>query len=323
MPRKIDVSHRTIIFTVTFLLGLWILYQIKDLLILLFISVILMSALVPLINFFIKLRIPKVISILITYVIIISAISGIIIGFLPLLIEQSNRLISTVPPFLIEYFNITNIDQTFLQTQLTDLSKNLLSWTLVFFDNLITIIFLLVLTFYLLLEREELEKHLSSFFLNQEMRVKNLIIKIEEKLGAWVRGQLSLSLIIGILAYIGLILLNMPYALTLALLAGLLEVVPVIGPIVAAIPAVVIAFTISPVLAGGVAAMYFVIQQLENNLIVPQVMKRAVGLNPLVIILAIAIGSRLLGIIGALLAVPLTVVLQIIFTDVLMEKKDS
>ncbi len=142
-------------------------------------------------------------------------------------------------------------------------------------------------------------------------------------MGAWVRGQLFLSLVIGVLVYIGLFLLNVPYALTLAIAAGVLEVVPVIGPIVASIPGILLAFTISPVLALGVAVMYFVVQQLENHLIVPQVMGRAVGLNPLVVILAIAVGSRLLGIMGALLAVPLTVVLQIIVLEVLLEKEKS
>ncbi|QQG43610.1 MAG: AI-2E family transporter [Candidatus Daviesbacteria bacterium] len=321
MPRKIDISHKTIIFITVFLLGLWIVYLIRDLLILLFIAVILMSALAPVVSFFTKLKFPKALGILITYIIIIAAFGGILLGFLPLLVEQSNKLIDTFPTLLVQYFNINNIDQTFLQSQVADLSKNLLSFTLVVFDNIITILFLLVLTFYLLLERENLEKRTAALFLHRQHQIQNLTIKIEERLGAWVRGQLFLSLIIGVLVYIGLFLLNIPYALTLAIVAGILEIVPVIGPIVAAIPGILLAFTISPILALGVAVMYFVIQQLENHLIVPQVMGRAVGLNPLVVILAIAVGSRLLGIVGALLAVPLTVVLQIIVSEMLLEKE--
>jgi predicted PurR-regulated permease PerM len=132
-----------------------------------------------------------------------------------------------------------------------------------------------------------------------------------------MRGQLALSFIIGGAAYLGLSILSVPYALPLAILAGIMEVVPVIGPIVSAIPAILIAYLISPFLALMVALIYFVIQQLENHLIVPQVMNKAVGLNPLVVILAIAIGGRLLGISGALLAVPITVVIQIITEDIL------
>ena len=99
-----------------------------------------------------------------------------------------------------------------------------------------------------------------------------------------------------------------------------MEVVPVIGPIISAIPSILIALTISPLLGLAVAVMYFVIQQLENHLIVPQVMKRAVGINPLFVILAIAVGSRLLGFAGALLAVPIAVVIQIIVAEIIEEK---
>ena len=173
----------------------------------------------------------------------------------------------------------------------------------------------------MLLEKEKLETRLASLFGSKEERVKLLIVKIEEKLGAWLQGQLILSLVIGILSYIGLTLLNIPYALPLAMIAGIMEVIPVIGPIISALPAIFLALTISPFLSIAVAVMYLVIQQLENNLIVPQVMKRAVGLNPLIVILAIAIGSRLLGIAGALLAVPLAVVIQIIAAEIIEEKK--
>ena len=130
-----------------------------------------------------------------------------------------------------------------------------------------------------------------------------------------------MSVIIGLLSYIGLTVLGIPYALPLSLIAGVLEVIPVIGPIISAIPAILIAVVFSPFLGLGVAALYFVIQQLENHLIVPQVMKRAVGLNPLVVILAIAIGSKLLGLAGALLAVTLAVVGQIIVTEIIEERK--
>lgn len=119
------------------------------------------------------------------------------------------------------------------------------------------------------------------------------------------------------LTYISLVILGVEFALPLAIIAGLLEVVPVIGPIIAAVPAILIALTISPFLAVLVGGLYFAIQQLESHLIVPQVMKRAVGINPLLVILAISVGSRLLGIGGALLAVPLTVVIQVVLQEVL------
>lgn len=321
MPKKIDISHKTVFFVTAFILALWLLFLIRDLLIIIFVGLILMSALTPLINLMGRFKIPKPLGIGITYIIIIGVLGGGIALILPPLIEQSSKLVVTLPQLTAQFLNITNIDRSVFQSQLTDLSKNVFSITLAVFDNLLTIIFLLVLTFYLLLERDNLENRISVLFLGREERVRKLIIQIENKLGAWLRGQLLLSVIIGMASYIGLTILNIPYAIPLALLAGIMEVVPVIGPIISALPAIAIALTVSPILGLGVAAMYFVIQQLENNLIVPQVMKRAVGLNPLVVILAIAIGSRLLGFAGALLAVPIAVVLQILVAELVEEKK--
>lgn len=321
MPRKIDISHKTIIFITIFILSLWLIYLIRDLILILFVAVILMSALSPLVQFFVKLKIPKVLGIGITYIIIISVVSGLLALVLPLLVEETRKLVLTLPPNIDQVLDIASIDRSVLQDQLSQLSRNVFSITLSIFDNLLAIIFLLVLTFYLLLERDNLESRVASLFVGRKEIVERLIVQIEEKLGGWLRGQLVLSLIIGTLSYIGLTILDIPYALPLAVMAGVMEVVPVIGPIISAIPPILIALTISPFLSLGVAAMYFVIQQLENGLIVPQVMRRAVGLNPLVVILAIAVGSRLLGIAGALLAVPIAVVLQIVVSEIIEEKK--
>ncbi|MBI4035475.1 AI-2E family transporter [Candidatus Daviesbacteria bacterium] len=321
MNRKIDISHKTIIFVAVFILGIWLIYLILDLLIILFVALILMSAIFPIVKFLHRFKVPKSLGIALTYIIIIGILSALLAIVVPPLVDETRKLILTLPPYLDSVLEIAAIDKSVLQAQLSDLSKNIFSITLSLFDNFLTIIFLLVVTFYLLLERESLEDKLASLFVCREEKIKRAIVQIEEKLGNWLRGQLFLSLIIGSLTYIGLLILGVPYALPLAVVAGILEVVPVIGPIISAIPSVLITLTISPVLSLGVAAMYFIIQQLENNLIVPQVMKRAVGLNPLMVILAIAIGSRLLGIAGALLAVPMTVVIQIVATRIIEEKR--
>lgn len=323
MIQKIDISHKTIIFITLFILGLLGIYLIRDLLVILFVATILMSALEPLVNFFHKLKIPRGLGIAITYIIIIAILAGILAAVLPPLIEQSSKLVVTLPPILSQIFNIAHIDKSVFQSDLTSFSGNAFSITLAIFDNFLTIIFLLVITFYLLLERNNLEKRVASLFVGQEERARKLIIAIQEKLGSWLRGQLFLSIIIGALSFVGLTILNIPYALPLSLIAGVMEVVPVIGPIISSLPAILVALTVSPVLGLVVAGMYFIIQQIENNLIVPQVMKKAVGLNPLVVILAIAVGSRLLGFAGALLAVPLAAVIQIIVAEVIEQRKIS
>ena len=117
--------------------------------------------------------------------------------------------------------------------------------------------------------------------------------------------------IIGVLTYLGLIALGIPYALPLAIFAGILEIVPGIGPIVSSIPAILLGFTVSPVMAAAVAALYFLIQQLENNLIVPNIMRRVAGVNPLVTMVSIAIGLKLAGVLGAILAVPIVILFHV------------
>lgn len=321
MTKRIDISHKTILFIAFFLLGLWVTYLILDLLLLLFVALIFSSAISPVVRFFERFKLPKAFGVLASYLIVILSVSGLLFLFLPPLIEQTVHLITTLPPMLAEKFNYAGFDRSLFQSEIADLSRRIYGFVLGLFSNALAMIFLLVLTFYLTLEKSSLQDRIAKLFIGQEDRIKHLFVRIEEKLGSWLRGQLMLTVIIGVTTYTGLTILQIPYALPLALIAGVMEVVPVIGPIISSLPAIGLAFTISPILAGGVAAMYFVIQQLENHIIVPQVMKRAVGLNPLVVILAIAVGGRLLGVVGGVLAVPITVVAQVIIGDFIDELK--
>ena len=130
---------------------------------------------------------------------------------------------------------------------------------------------------------------------------------ISSKLGHWLRGQLVLCLIIFAASYLGLSVIGVDYALTLALFAGLMEAVPMVGAYLGAIPAVMVAILSGSPLKGLVVAIFFlIIQQVEGNLIVPQVMKKAVGVHPMLILLAALIGAALLGFVGVLIAVPVT-----------------
>ena len=135
---------------------------------------------------------------------------------------------------------------------------------------------------------------------------------IEFRLGAYVRGQAILMVIIGVASYVGLFFLGVPFAPALALIAGLTEAIPIVGPLMGAVPAVIVGFTVSPVVGLSVAVLYGVIQVLENNILVPRIMSNNVGLNPLVIIIAIVAGSSLNGIVGAVLAIPLAGALQVL-----------
>lgn len=312
MTRKIDISHKTVIFIAAFIGILWLLFLILDVILLIFVSIILMSALSPAVAKIEKFKIPRSIAITIVYAVMVSIIVLLLILIITPLVEQTSHLAMTFPTILEKLLPPGVINGGIIQDKIGDFFGNAVNFTIAIFSNLITLVSVAVLSFYLLLDKERFERLLSQLFVNHQDKALGLIMKIENKLGAWLRGQVILSLIIGVLSYILLFALQIPYALPLAILAGLMEVVPVIGPIISAIPAIIVAYTVSPALALFVFIGYIVIQQLENNLVVPQVMKRAVGLNPLVVIIAITVGSRLLGISGALLAVPIVVVVQII-----------
>jgi predicted PurR-regulated permease PerM len=127
-------------------------------------------------------------------------------------------------------------------------------------------------------------------------------------------------LLVGLITYVGLRLLGIPYALPLAILAGLLEIIPYFGPIIAAIPAVIIGFSISPLIGIATTALAFLIQQLENYLIVPKIMEKSVGVSPVIILLALMIGFKIAGAMGALISIPVFITLQV-FVKVYVDSK--
>ncbi|MBM3282860.1 AI-2E family transporter [Candidatus Gottesmanbacteria bacterium] len=318
MPAKVEISSKTILFTVFFLIFLWVLVQIKEIIFWIFIAFILMSAIKPAVEYFEKLRIPRTVSILIIYIFLILSLIFIISSILPLFITQSIHLIERLPDYIRAGLPFIQFDWQLLIQQIAPLGENLVKLTLGLFNNLIALFTIFVISFYLLLERKNLDSILSGF-MGEEATKKSLEIvkKVEERLGTWVRGQATLAFSIGIMTFIGLLFLGFPYLLPLALLAGVLEIVPNIGPIISAIPAVLIALTISPTTAIIVIILYFIIHQLENNLIVPIVMKKVVGLPPLVTIIAMLIGAKLAGIGGVLLAIPAVVLVETITSEYL------
>lgn len=149
----------------------------------------------------------------------------------------------------------------------------------------------------------------------------HLANRMQMKIGKWLRGQLFLSLIIFLLSWLGLSVLGVKYALVLAVFAGVTELIPYFGPFIGGVPAVLIAFTQSPTLAILVIVLYVVIQLIENHVLVPKVMQKAVGLNPVVTIIVILIGAKLAGILGIILAVPVTTALGVAAKDLIEYKK--
>lgn len=326
---RVEVSYKTILFAVAILIGLWFLVYIKEIIILVFISIILLSALLRPVDWLTSKRIPRALSALLVYLAVIALISTAITIIFPPLISQTTefgsrfpQIISSVNDFLI--FNKIPVEDlaSIIGRQTQQIAGNLISISTAIFSSIFLILTVFVFTFYLLLEWKSFVRLASSPFSGkQERLVASIISKVERGLGQWVRGQLSLSFIIGVLTYTGLTILGIPFALPLALIAGILEIVPIIGPIIASIPAILVGLTVSPILALAVAALFLIIQQLENNLIVPMIMSKVVGLQPPVVMIALLIGTKLAGIGGAFLAIPLIIVIKIIVKELMTEDK--
>lgn len=311
MTSKVEISHRTIIFTILLLASLWLILEIRDILFLLFISFIVMSALRPFVELFEKFRIPRALSILLIYFLVFGVFGFSFAGMIPTLIFQTTRFISDLPKVLSAINPYIQLDIRSFSSQITPISQNILKVTVNIFSNIFALMTVLVFSFYMLLERQHINHYLNRIFGSSiSHKAVGVLEAVESSLGAWLRGQLILMLSIGFLSYVGLSFLRVEFALPLAIIAGSLEIIPVIGPIVSAVPAVLVALSVSPFLGLATVALYFLVQQIEGNIIVPIVMKRTVGLSPLITILALMIGSRLAGITGAALSVPVVVMLR-------------
>jgi predicted PurR-regulated permease PerM len=178
----------------------------------------------------------------------------------------------------------------------------------------------LVIALYLVLEGAGIRRFaLSLMPAERRARAQVVLDTMMAKTGRWLLGQLALGFIIFVATATGLLILGAPYALLLAVISGVLEIVPMVGPIAAAIIAVTVSLFSSPVLALKVLLLYIVIQQLENNVLVPRVMSQTVGISPLTVLVALLVGGKLLGIVGALIAVPVAAALQVLVQALLEE----
>lgn len=296
------------------------LFEIKSILAALFTSYIIMASLNPFVEYLRKYKVPKIIASAVVFAVVLAFIILLVIPILPFFIIQMQNFIEQAPKYINQASKSLGIQldgndlNSFAVPVVNFVSSNALGITSKVFGGIFSILTIFILGFYLLLDKNKLEKSFLGNFSNEkQIKIANTIKMVEEKLGAWLRGQIILSFTIGLITWLLLTFLNIEFALPLAILAGFLEIVPTLGPIIAAIPAVIVALAISPVMAGLIVISYMLIQLLENNFLVPKIMEKSVGLNPVIIIVAILIGGNLMGVIGALLSIPFVSALIIIF----------
>lgn len=318
----IDISTRSIIKILLILVGVVFLYWIRDIIVLFFVVLIIVTALSPIVDRWQK-EMPRSVAVILLYVIILLLFAAAGLLIIPPLVNQIKALALNLPDYLNflspswqSLHNLTNVSQKTLLTISEQLSKfgyNIFTTTLGVLSGLVVAFTVLVLSFYLLLEQEGAKKFLLSLApIARKEYWGEVANKIALKMGAWLRGQLLLMLIVGLLDLIGVLIFRVPYPLALGVWAALTEIIPYIGPWLGLIPAVIIAFAVSPWTALFILIWYVLVQQVEAQFLVPRIMGKALGLSPVIVILAILIGAKLLGILGVLLAVPIAAALSVI-----------
>lgn len=335
----VHISARTVVVTLLFLALAALLFFLQDLVLILLTAIVLASAIEPAVRFFIKYKIPRVFAVLLVYVAVFLSIFGILFFFIPPVLDEAARLLGTLPQF-IDSFRITNPIPGFsaevvtrelslreavneLRSSLSGVSTNFIQTVSQIFGGVLSFVLILVFSFYFAV----LERGVDDFLkvitpVKHQKYVVGLWRRSQEKIGKWMQGQIVLAIIVGVLTFLGLSILGVKFALLLAVLAGLFELIPVFGPILAAIPAVAIAFLTGDTTTGLlVIGLFLIIQQFENHLIYPLVVKKVVGVPPLLVILALLIGWQLAGFLGVLLSVPIAAVIQEFIADVQEDKR--
>ncbi|KKR33549.1 MAG: hypothetical protein UT66_C0037G0014 [candidate division CPR2 bacterium GW2011_GWC1_39_9] len=332
----VDISFWSVIRVLLAIGSLGLVFYLREIVIQIFIALILASAMQPVIDKAIKRKVPKVVAILGVMVAILSLLVlmfelivpplsqqlGDFLAFLPSYLDEAARQIFVSnPDFAEELSNqAINYIKNFRSIP-TGFVANIFSTAMNVFAFFVNTALVLVMTFYMLMEKDGVGKSMLKYmpFKRQEL-ASNILDKITSKLAVWLKSQLVLSLFVGFITFVVLTFFGIDLALALALFAAIMELVPIIGPFIAAVPAVLIALTISPNKALWIVIAYLIIQQVENHILVPQIMKKALGLSPLVIIIGILIATKLIGFMGILLAVPVISAIAVI-TEELYSKK--
>jgi predicted PurR-regulated permease PerM len=333
----LDLSYVTFVRLVVILFLLVFLYLVRDLLLMIFVAIVIASGLDPIIDFFQKKKVPRTMTILFIFAIFVGLLFLIVYVLIPPIVQQAQQLINVLPqyfqiildnfsknygPFNIGMSNIEEFAKS-LTGRFGEIVTNIYSAFSNLLSGVIALVIILVLSFYFTVEEDSFKKFIRSITPTKHRPyVEDLVERLQKQIGLWLRGQVTLGLIVGTLIFIGLTLLDVKYALVLALLAAIFGIVPYIGPIIAAIPAIFLAFNQSPLTGLLAVGLYILVQQFENYLLAPRVMEKTSGLNPLIIVLIILVGGKLAGVLGVILAVPLAMAIQVFLKDI-FEQRDA
>lgn len=331
----LTISTGTLVKIVLVAAAAWLLYTLRDVVIIMLTAVVIASAIEPATKWCVRNKIPRTLGVILVYILFLGAVFGILYLFVPIFLSEATGFIAEFPRYL-EYvryipeeyaplLEATNANPTAAVNQLLVAVKELTQGVAqdvfkvisVVFGGVLSFILIFVFSFYFSIQERGIEDFLRIVTpVEHENYVIDLWSRAQQKIGLWMQGQLILAVIVGVLVYLGLTILGVKYALVLAVVAGLFEIIPVFGPTLSAIPAVLVGFGDGGVTIGLlVVALYVIIQQFENHLIYPLVVTKVVGVPPLLVILGLIIGAKLAGVLGIILSAPVAAVLQELISD--------
>lgn len=353
---EISISSGTIVRTILIGALFATLWFLRDIILVVLTAVILASAIEPAVRFFVQKNVPRLLALVLIYVCGGGLLGSIFYFFVPAIIDDVGRLVHVLPKYLdvatlwspLSGGSVTSgaahvavpASQSFAAgildgQNILDIFKSSIqnggaihSFS-VFFGGFLSFVLIFVLSFYLSAQERGIENFLR---LISPVRSRGYVVDLwkrsQHKIGLWFQGQLLLGLLVGVLAYLGLSILGVSSALFLAVTMAIFELIPVFGPILAAIPGIAIAFTegirvADPGLTAAlfVGIFYFIIQQFESHLIYPLVVRKVIGIPPVLVILALVVGAKMAGFLGILLSVPVTAILMEFLNDIAKEKK--
>ena len=331
---NIAITPGTIMVIIIFCLCLWVLYEIRDIIPIIIAALIFAASITPGVRFLSKFKIPVPISVVAIYLFVFSIFSFFLISIIPLLIDQSALFFRNLPqiiqlfkeltegsfaePFINQYLTSFNLDTSSIANYLKGIFNIASVGLISIFSSVVNFVLFLILTFLFASDPKGVDNFV---YVLSPVKHRDYLFglwkKSQDKISDWFKGQLVLVFVIGAITYFPLVLLDIPNALLLAVFAGFMELIPLFGPILGAIPALLMALTtgdLTTVLL--VAAAFLLIQQLENNLLYPLVVNKIVGIPSVLIILSIVIGGILAGFIGVLISVPVAAILQQVYLDI-------
>lgn len=306
---QLDITYKSVLRVIFLLIAIWLLYQVTDVLAVIFFGTIIASAISPVVDKLEKERIPRVLGALLIYILILLLFSFLIYIVVPPTIAQISKLSERLPLLLQNYLGSLDLPQdvfTQVRESLANASSNVLGWLFGVLGGVGNVLFVFIISFYLTVEDEAIKELFRTALPNHcQQYIVDLINRSQKTLSQWLKAQLTLMFSIGILTFLALFFLNIPHALALGVLAGILEIIPFVGPVIAAVPAIIFALDISPITALITLGLFIAIQQVESQVLTPIVMKRAFEINPVLVLIALFVGAKLGGIVGILASVPL------------------